>query len=55
MQQQKEKGLRKFWIFVFLLIVAAALLFWLEWMGSEQQMTPMEHSIPLPAKAGNSD
>jgi len=52
MHGQQKKGLRKFWVFVFLLIVAVALLFWLEWMGSEQKMKEIEQPVPIPAQAG---
>ncbi|MEE9433568.1 MAG: hypothetical protein V3V15_04960 [Sphingorhabdus sp.] len=52
MQQQSRKGVRKLWLFGLLIVVIAALLFWLEWLGSEQSMTAIDQPVLLPKKAG---
>lgn len=41
-------GSRKIWKLLFFVLLAAGILLWLEWMGSEQEMVKVEQPIALP-------
>jgi flagellar basal body-associated protein FliL len=53
MQQQQQKGSRRLWILLFLLVAIAALIFWLEWLGSEQPMEITEQPVSIPQQTNS--
>ena len=47
MQHQRRRS-RGLWILLFLLLTIGALIFWLEWLGSEQPMEITEQPLSIP-------
>jgi type VI protein secretion system component VasF len=50
MQQQHQKGSRRLWIWLVLLGALVALIFWLEWLGSEKPMDLTEQPVAIPQR-----
>jgi len=50
MQRGRIMGSRIFLKLLIFVLLAGALLLWLEWLGSEQQMGKMEQPVVLPDK-----
>jgi hypothetical protein len=50
MQLQHQKGSRRLWIWLVLLGALVALIFWLEWLGSEKPMDITEQPVAIPQR-----
>ena len=48
-----NSGSRFFLKLLIFVLLAGALLLWLEWMGSEQEMELIEQSVPMPQEMEN--
>jgi len=47
---EDAKSLQKFWKYLVFVLLAGALVLWLEWLGSEQDMELIEEPVPMPAQ-----